>query len=133
MRYFLITVAIGAFLVLGWLAVDLLMARAGPGYIVPVAVPALLMAVAAVGLVMRRSWGAYTLSAAGFLAVLPIAFLLLWAATVWRTEPDTTSDPGVLILWGALLLALTVGGSALKLGRSLGRERARIQDSRTPP
>lgn len=126
MRYFMITVAIGAFLVLGWLAVDLLVAQAGAGYIVPVAIPALLMAVAAVGLIMQRSWGAYTLSAAGFLAVLPIAFLLLFAAGAgaWRTEPDTTSDPGVLILLGALILALTVGGFALKLGKSLGRERA---------
>lgn len=103
MRYFLIAVAIGASLGLGWLALSLVIGRTLANLAVWVAMLALAMAVAAVGLIRRRSWGAYVLSAAALLGVLAIAILMLFVvAYTWETEPDSTVDPGMLILWGAL-------------------------------
>lgn len=119
MRYFLIAVAIAAALFLAWLARDL-----HPAYSIFLWTPALAMGLAAIGMIKRRAWGAYLLSVAAFLCVLPIMFLMLMLASMWRTQPATPgSDPSGLILLGALALALTVGGTGIALGGRLRRER----------
>jgi len=126
MRYFLMAVAIGAVLGCGWLTASMLFSD--NDFLADLAVWAamvgLAMAVAAVGLIMRKSWGAYLLGVAAFVSVLPIGFLLLLMASTWRTQPDTTPDPLGPTLWGALILAVTVGGFGVSLGRSMARERS---------
>ena len=77
----------------------------------------LAMAWAAVGLVLRESWGAYLLAGAAFVSVLPIGYLLLLMAGTWHTQPDTTPDPLGRILWGAVVLAVTVGGAVCTNGQ----------------
>jgi hypothetical protein len=130
-RHALITVSTGATLVLGWFVGETLLdsLNAPPGAAAPYdlvlvgVILALPAALAAVGLMMQRAWAADLLSAAAFLCSLPIAGLLT-LSVAWPPTSDTPSARWGLILSGALGLALTVGVAALKLGRSIRRERA---------
>jgi hypothetical protein len=127
-RYFLIAVAIAAALYLGWLARGL-----HPAYSIFLWPLALAMGLAAIGLMKRQAWAAYLLSVAAFLCVLPIVFLMLFLASSWRTQPATPgSDPAGLILWGALALAVTVGGTGISLGGRLRRERRERRERDAP-
>jgi hypothetical protein len=135
-RYALIGVAIGAFLLLGWIAGVLLLDRldAPPdaidhsdfiGFLVLLA---LVMANAAVGLVRRRAWAADLLSVAAFVCSLPIAALLVLSGLA--PSPDNTSDPSRLVALGAIALALSVAVLARRLGRAMRLEMAAPAEER---
>ena len=129
LRYALIVAAIGASLFFAWLAFTtfLIVLEKPPEFAGPdrlnmgiLVTAALVMAVAAGGLIARRAWGAYLLSVAAFLLSLPLAFLALWILAAW----DVTNEPHPerILPVGAVGLAIGVGVAALRLGRSIRRE-----------
>jgi hypothetical protein len=123
MRYALIAVAIGTSLFFAWLAwiflgeaqQKVLLSPDGDYFLASIfVVSALLMGLAAGGLIGRRAWGAYPQCRGAF----PFGSLSLLGLPV-----DTTQliyNPALPL--GLLALAVGVGVSGLRLGRSMRRE-----------
>jgi hypothetical protein len=129
MRYFVIAVAIGAFWYLTWVAANLFVN--GPphlsGFVVPLTILAVTIALAAAGLIMGRVWGAYLLGVVASVCSVGSAAVLFfaWALDGISPQDTTRGDPAIPIAFGALVVAVVVAVTAFSLGRSMSRlERA---------
>jgi photosystem I reaction center subunit XII len=85
---------------------------------------AVIVGVAAIGMLRRRAWGAYLFSVSAFLASAVLAIGLLFSLGAWDVSEDPTSlNLMVLVI---LVVAIWAGVMAIRLGRSL---RASTPDS----
>jgi hypothetical protein len=138
MRYALIAVAIGGALLCLFVAWRLALgeqASIGPQYddpdytvVISLVVAAIVLGIAAGGLVARRAEGAYLLGIGAFMLAIPLFGLALLSLAAWDTSQTTAetrqrNDLARLVIWGAVGLDLWVGVQGIRLGRRMSRER----------
>ena len=135
MRYAFIAIAIGASLLCVFVAWRLWLGEqvVVPGrvsdpeytYVVVLLVAAIVLAFAAGGLIAQRAEGAYLLSVAAFMLVMPLGVLVLLSfIALGMSERSLTNLVLIFGVWGAFGLDLWVAVHGIRLGRRM-RELAR--------